>query len=142
MVYHTYPSPSDADYEVNATSWLLIDNTAAIAAGYQSVSFAISSIQAGEGAKVYSYSGALAALDPTKLTLLSSLTDPSGSFITQTVTVSTFNYIVVQASGAAGDVLVSSAVINTVATPEPASLFMLSAGLLCLAGVSRRRRAR
>jgi hypothetical protein len=136
----TYPRPSDSDYEINKTSWLLIDNSAAIAAGYQTSTFSIESLQNGEGAKVYNYTGSLSALDPSKLSLIASVNDPGTGGLTQTFAIGTFNYLVVQAAGSsAADVVVSQEVFNTAPVPEPSAIFILAAGLSGLAFVRRRR---
>lgn len=160
-----YPHPSDGSYEINTSTYLLIDNTTALAAGYLSSTFSVESIQNGEGAKVYSYSGDPTHgtnLDPSKLTLLATLTNGGalhGDNCTvasgkecQTISVpNQSGYIVVQAYDAgsarsnvvvAEEVLSSNVVtINPNAVPEPASLLVVATGVIGIGVVRRRKQA-
>lgn len=145
----TYPDPSRGDYEVTTETWLLIDNSQALSAGYLSSTFSIESIQSGEGVKVYAYTGALTALDQTKLTLLATLSAPATGGVTQTISVpNDSNYLVVQAytppGGSSGsDIVVAQMVLNTKpvppSVPEPAAWALMLAGF-GLAGAGLRRR--
>lgn len=138
---NTYPTTSDVSYEVETTTWLLIDNTRALNAGYLSSSIAIESMQTGEGGHIYAYSGPLTALDTSKLTLLASLENPStAASPTQSVSVpNKSGYLVVQAYGSpAANITVANVVLNTQPVPEPASFALLALGLTGI-GILRRR---
>ncbi len=142
---NTSPKPSDSDYEVTTSTWLLLDNTAPKAAGYTVATLSIESIQSGEGAKVYSYTGALGALDITKLTLLDTLSAPATGGVTQTIAVPNDVYLVVQAyepkGGASGsDIVIAQETFTKTAVPEPATWAMMLVGVGGLGAVARRRR--
>ncbi len=131
----TYPHPSDGDYEVTTHTYLLINNAQAFAKGYQSSTFSIESLQNGEGAKIYAYTGGLTALDPTKLTLLDTISAPATGGVTQTFSVPINSlYLVVQAftppgGSSAADIVVAQEVLNTAAVPEPSTWALMLVGL-------------
>lgn len=142
---NTSPKPSDSDYEVTTATWLLLDNTAPKAAGYTVSTLSIESIQAGEGAKVYAYTGALGVLDISKLTLLDTLTAPGTGGVTQTIAVPNDAYLVVQAyepkGGSSGsDVVIAEETFTKTAVPEPATWAMMLVGVGGLGAIARRRR--
>ncbi len=139
----TYPHTSDSDYEITTSTWLLIDNSSALAHGYDIKSISLESIQNGEGAKIYSYTGSLSALNFASLHLIDTISAPATGGVTQTVSVPAFSqYLVIQAfeptHGSAGaDVLLAQEVI---ATPEPATWSLMLIGFGALGGAVRRRR--
>ncbi len=141
----TYPKPSDSDYEVTTSTWLLLDNSAPKAAGYVTATLAIESIQTGEGAKIYSYTGGLGTLDITKLTLLDTLSSPGTGGVTQSVSVPNETFLVIQAytpkGGSSGsDIVVAEETFSKTAVPEPATWALMLVGLGGLGAVARRRR--
>jgi hypothetical protein len=75
----TGTNPSDSDYEITDSTYLLIDDAAARAAGYSITSFEMQSIQSGEGGKIYGYTGPLSSINTADLTLLDTLTNPPGA---------------------------------------------------------------
>jgi hypothetical protein len=92
-------NPSDSDYEITDSTYLLIDDAAARAAGYSITSFEMQSIQFGEGGKIYGYTGPLTSISTANLTLLDTLTNPP-PFVTQTFSPSAsqqYDYYVFQA---------------------------------------------
>jgi hypothetical protein len=74
---NTYPTPSDSDYEITDSTYLLLDDSALVAAGYSLTNLEIESIQSGEGAKIYGYTGTLGGtLNKADLVLLDTITNP------------------------------------------------------------------
>jgi hypothetical protein len=130
----TGANPSDADYEVTDSTYLLIDDAAARAAGYSVTSFQIQSIQSGEGAKIFGYTGPLTSINTADLTLLDTLTNPPGP-VTQTFSPSgsqQYDYYVFQADtptggSASADIAISQEVLAS-SVPEPSTWAMMMIG--------------
>jgi hypothetical protein len=144
----TRPEPSDSDYEVTRSTWLLIDNAQAFGDGYKSATFSIESMQKGEGAKVYAYTGGLGALNLSRLSLLATISNPATGGVTQTIDVPNNSlYLVVQAfkpegGSSAADIVVAQEVLNTAAAPgvpEPATWAMILVGFGAMGAILRRR---
>jgi hypothetical protein len=134
----TGTNPSDSDYEITDSTYLLIDDAAARAAGYSITSFEIQSIQNGEGAKIFGYTGPLSSIIPGDLTLLDTLTNPPGS-VTQTFSptgTQQYDYYVFQADTPPGgstsaDVAISQEVLAR-SVPEPSTWAMMLTGFALL----------
>ena len=133
---NTFPSPSDSDYEITDSTYLLLDDAAVRAAGYSVSSIQIESIQNGEGAKIYGYTGTLGGtLNTADLVLLDTITNPPNP-VTTTVNISSsqqYNYYVVRGDTPPGgslsaDVAVSQEVFTSSAVPEPSTWAMLLVG--------------
>ena len=134
---NTYPNTSDSDYEITKTTALVLDNKTAIADGYKSATLSVESLQAGEGAKIYTWDGVSG--DPLKLidTLI-------GLPVTQTVDVPDSPYFVIQATGISGaDITLAQEVLSTSSVPEPSTWAMMIIGFagLGFAGYRRRKAA-
>jgi hypothetical protein len=120
--------PSDSDWEITTSTYLLLNNSL-LTHGAKSVSVTIESLQSGEGANVYSYSGPLGVLNPADLTLIGSVV---GTPVTQTVATSGLTYIVVQAftplgGNPAADVAIATEVVTS-GVPEPSTWAMMMLG--------------
>ena len=145
-----HPKPSSSDYEITTSTYLLIDNSQAFNAGYQSATFSLESLQKGEGGTIYAYTGPLASLDPSKLTFLAQLSAPATGGVTQTVAVPNNSlYLVVQAykppgGSSASDIVVAEEVLNTApvvpTVPEPAAWVLMLTGFGGLGAAVRTRR--
>ncbi len=148
---------SDSDREVTASTFLVLDNTSAIAQNYLTSQLVIESLQDGEGARIYGLNSMGATLDLSSLTsgnLLATLIGCSApgctGGVTQFVTLPTWKYFVLtgipsNANGSGSndfvlseDILTGSGNHNTV--PEPLTVSLFGAGLLGL-GTLRRRKA-
>ena len=151
-----YTQAVDSTYgstlEISSSEFLLLDNSAAIAAHYTLSSLSLSSIQGGEGGMidVYSASTIGSALTLGKLTNITTLSNPTtGTQEVQTyqfVPTNDTNYIVVTAS--TGNVLVQQEDFNLSSNnnggssvPEPSSLLLYGTFALALGFATWRRRA-
>jgi PEP-CTERM motif len=148
---------SDSDREVTASTFIVLDNTNAIAHGYLSSQLVIESLQDGEGARIYGLNTMGATLDLTGLTsgnLLATLIGCSApgctGGVTQFVTLPTWNYFVLtgipnNANGSGSNDFVLSEDIftksNNSNVPEPLTVALFGAGLLGLGGLRRRKAA-
>jgi PEP-CTERM motif len=120
--------PSSPDWEIEPNTYLLLDN-ALLTHGAKSVSITIESLQAGEGANVYSYSGPLGVLNPADLTLIGSVV---GTPETQTVLTPDYTYLVVQGLNGDGnhpsaDVAIATEVVTS-GVPEASTWAMMMLG--------------
>ena len=147
---------SGSTLEISSKEFLLLNNSAAITAGYTLSSLSLSSIQGGEGGAIDVYGATVIGntLDLTKLTTIATLSNPdTGTALVQTYdfpTNDTTNYIVVTASNTtngAGNVLIqeeafklSSSNHGGAQVPEPSSLLLYGTFALALGFVTWRRR--
>jgi hypothetical protein len=142
----TGTNPSDSDYEITDSTYLLIDDAAARAAGYSITSFEMQSIQSGEGGKIFGYTGPLSSINTADLTLLDTLTNPPGA-VTQTFSPTgsqQYDYYVFQADtpiggSASADIAISQEVLAR-SIPEPSTWAMLLLGFAGLAFAGLRSR--
>ena len=145
-------STTGSTLEISSSEFLLLDNSAAIAAHYTLSSLSLSSIQGGEGGviDVYSASTIGSTLTISQLTNITTLSNPAtGTQEVQTyqfVPTNDTNYIVVTAS--AGNVLVQQEDFNLSSNnnggssvPEPSSLLLYGTFALALGFATWRRRA-
>ena len=154
----TDSTTNGSSLEISSSEFLLLDNSAAIKAGYTLSSLSLSSIQSGEGGaiKMYYASAIGSTLTLGDLKPIATLSNPgSGTLQVQTYDFSptndTYNYIVVTASNStnlAGNVLIQQEALNYSTSnnggtpvPEPSSLLLYGTFALGLGFATWRRRA-
>lgn len=135
-------------YQGAVNEYLVLDNSAAIAAGYKEFSIEIGSEQSGEGAVIdfYTASSIGSSLILGDLTQIATATTPGGN-ATQTVDLGnlTQDFLVIAADNPSvptGNVLVTNEIFTVPnAVPEPTTAALLGSGLLGF-GLLRRRRSK
>jgi hypothetical protein len=126
--------------------FLLIDASAAVAAGDTELSVMIGSEQNGEGGQVafYSLASVGSTLDPSKLNFLGAAQSPNAND-EQVINLGglTDNFLVISSDNlnvAAGNVLLENVIFSTPdAVPEPATAALLGSGLIGIFLIRRRR---
>jgi hypothetical protein len=143
-------SQTDADREVVAGTYLVLNNISAIAHGYTASELILESLQAGEGIDIYGLSTMGSTLDVSKLgagNLLATLIGCSApgctGGVTQTADLQNWNYFVLTTipsnAGGSGsnDFVLSEDIVSSV--PEPVTLSLFGAGLLGMGALRRRK---
>lgn len=150
---------SNGDREVNATTFLVLNNVSAIAQNYLVSQLVIESLQSGEGTRIYGLNTMGPTLDLTSLNAGSLLATVIGCSapgctggVTQFVTLPTWNYFVLtsisnNANGSGDNDFVLSEDILTSSNgqhnaPEPLTVSLFGVGLLGLGALRRRKAAK